>query len=50
MIPKEALEDAENDKEKIENAVPYAGDNLLNGAGNDGLPWFETMVEVSQPF
>jgi hypothetical protein len=49
LLPKEALEDAENDKEKIDNVVPFAGSNVLNGSGNEGLPWFQTMVEVSQP-
>lgn len=48
LLPKEALEDAENDKEKIENAVPYVGTNVLNGHGNEGLPWFETMVKGSR--
>jgi len=45
LLPKEALEDAESDKEKIENVV---GSNVLNGDGNEGLPWFETMVEGSK--
>lgn len=42
------MEDAENDKEKIENVVPFAGSNILNGEANEGLPWFETMVEGSK--
>jgi hypothetical protein len=48
VLPREALEDVENDKEKIGNAVPFAGSNTLNGSGNEGLPWFETMVEGSR--
>jgi hypothetical protein len=48
LLPKEALEDAENDKEKIDNVVPVASSSVLNGPGNEGLPWFQTMVEVSQ--
>jgi hypothetical protein len=50
LLPKEALEDAENDKEKIDNVVPFAGSNVLNGVVNEGLPWFQTMVEVSHSF
>ncbi|KUJ13046.1 uncharacterized protein LY89DRAFT_199712 [Mollisia scopiformis] len=42
LLPKEALDDAENDKEKIENVVPYAGNDI------EGLPWFETMVQGSR--
>ncbi|TVY82550.1 hypothetical protein LSUE1_G007791 [Lachnellula suecica] len=48
VLPSEALEDAENDKEKIENVVPFTGSNTLNGSANEGLPWFETMVEGSR--
>lgn len=48
VLPAEALQDAENDKEKIENVVPFAGSSTLNGSGNEGLPWFETMVEGSR--
>jgi hypothetical protein len=48
LLPKEALEDAENDKEKIDNVVPFAGSNTFIGAGNEVLPWFQTMVEVRQ--
>ncbi|KAG0652397.1 hypothetical protein D0Z07_1476 [Hyphodiscus hymeniophilus] len=48
LLPKEALDDAENDKEKIENVVPFAGSNNLNGGGSEGLPWFQTMVEGSR--
>ena len=50
LLPMEALEDAENDKKKIDNAVPFAGSNVLHGAGSEALPWFETMVEVSHYF
>lgn len=45
LLPKEALEDAENDKEKIEAAAPSPS----NRAGGQGLPWFETMVKGSRP-
>lgn len=48
LLPKEALEDTENDKEKIDNAIPFAGSNIPNGVGNEGLPWFQTMVEGSR--
>ena len=48
VLPTEALEDAENDKEKIENAVSFAGSNTVDGSGNEGLPWFESMVEGSR--
>lgn len=48
MLPKEATDDADSDKEKIENVVPYAGSNVLNGDANEGLPWFEKMVEGSR--
>ena len=47
LLPKEALEDVENDKEETDNPVPFAGSNVRNGVGNEGLPWFQTMVEVS---
>jgi hypothetical protein len=48
LLPKEAFEDAEHDKETIETAVPYAGSNILSSEVNEGLPWFETMVEGSK--
>lgn len=48
VLPSEALQDAENDKEKIGNVVPFAGSNTVNGPANEGLPWFETMVEGSR--
>jgi hypothetical protein len=47
LLPKEAMEDAENDKEKIDNAAPLAS-NILSVDGNEGLPWFEAMVEGSK--
>lgn len=50
LLPKEALDDAQDDKEKIDNVIPFAGSNTLNGAGNEGLPWFQTMVEVCRHF
>jgi len=42
-LPKEAIEDAENDREKIE-----AMERVQNGRGTEGLPWFETLVEGSR--
>jgi hypothetical protein len=48
LLPKEALDDAENGKDKIDNVVPFAGVNVLNGSVSEGLPWFQTMVEVRQ--
>lgn len=45
LLPKEALEDAQNDKQTIDSVIPHA-DN--NGAGEQGIPWFETMVEGSR--
>jgi len=44
VLPTEALEDAESDKEKIEKAVPIAGSYTTS----EGLPWFETMVDGSR--
>jgi hypothetical protein len=48
LLPKEAAEDAENDKEKIDNVVPHVGSNTLNGDANEGLPWFETILQGSK--
>lgn len=48
LLPKEATENAEIDKEKIENVVPHAGSNHLNGDANEGLPWFETILKGSK--
>ncbi|KAF4626004.1 hypothetical protein G7Y89_g12158 [Cudoniella acicularis] len=48
LLPQKAFEDAENNKEKVENVVPYADSNNLSGEANEGLPWFETMVEGSR--
>ena len=48
LLPREALDDAENDREKIDNVVPYAGSNVLNVEANEGLPWFETLVKGSK--
>ncbi|KAE8446680.1 hypothetical protein EG329_011724 [Mollisiaceae sp. DMI_Dod_QoI] len=48
LLPNEATDEAESDREKVENVVPYAGSNVLNGEVNEGLPWFETMVEGSK--
>lgn len=48
MLPKEALDDAESDKEKIENVAPFTGGTALSSDGDEGLPWFETMVKGSR--
>lgn len=43
LLPREALDDAENDREKIKTATkPRCAD------GEEALPWFETMVEGSR--
>jgi hypothetical protein len=44
LLPKEATEDVE--EKKVEN-VPYAG-STINSDANEGLPWFETMVQGSK--
>ncbi|KAL3419390.1 hypothetical protein PVAG01_09612 [Phlyctema vagabunda] len=44
LLPKEALEDAEHDKEKIEKVEPHARD----ADADEGLPWFNTMIEGSR--
>jgi len=41
LLPKEALDDAEADKQKIEKVGTDA-------AVNEGLPWFENLVEGSK--
>lgn len=43
LLPKEALEDVESDKRKIEQVAPDSG----NGE-KEGLPWFESLVEGSK--
>jgi hypothetical protein len=43
LLPKEAVEDAEHDNEKIEN-VPFTGSN----DAKEGLPWFESLVQGSK--
>lgn len=48
ILPSEALQDAEHDKEKIENVVPFAGSNTMNDPANEGLPWFQTLIEGSR--
>jgi hypothetical protein len=45
LLPKEALEDAENDKQTIKSVTPHSASNLTE---SQGLPWFETMVEGSK--
>ena len=48
LLPTDALEDAKDDKGTIEGLVPF-GSNALDGSGSEGLPWFQPLVEVSQP-
>ncbi|RAL58548.1 hypothetical protein DID88_003996 [Monilinia fructigena] len=45
LLPKEALEDAHNDKQTIETIIPH---NENDDEGKQGIPWFETMVEGSR--
>lgn len=42
LLPKEALEDAESDKEQIESVVQNAV------SVEEGLPWFDTLVRGSK--
>lgn len=44
MLSREALEDAEAGKEKIEKAVSVVG----SGGREGNLPWFETLVQGSR--
>ncbi len=46
LLPKEALEDVHSDEEKTENVVPFTGSHTVIGGGNEGLPWFQELVEV----
>jgi len=46
LLPKEATEDAENDKEVIEKAVTDVKGGDVEAS--EALPWFETMVEGSR--
>jgi len=48
LLPAEAVEDAENDKEKIDNVVASTGSSISKSDANEGLPWFETLVEGSR--
>jgi hypothetical protein len=43
LLPKEAVEDAEHDNEKIES-VTITG----SSDANEGLPWFESLVQGSK--
>lgn len=45
LLPKEALEDAQNDKQTIESVIPQTEHN---DEGEHGLPWFDAMVEGSR--
>ncbi len=48
LLPREAVEDAESDKEAIESVAPNGGSNGSNRDAIEGLPWFETMVQGSR--
>ena len=48
LLPKEALEDVEDDKERMETTASFAGNSLVSEDAREGLPWFETMVEGSK--
>ncbi|CAG8980432.1 hypothetical protein HYALB_00003997 [Hymenoscyphus albidus] len=55
LLPKEALEDVESDKQKtFKNVVPVIQTNTTGTTSttkhdvNEGLPWFETLVEGSK--
>jgi hypothetical protein len=43
LLPKEAVEDAEHDNEKIESVI-HTGNNDTT----EGLPWFESLVKGSK--
>lgn len=45
LLPEAVVMNAQHDKEVIENDIPR---NALSGDANEGLPWFDTMVEGSQ--
>lgn len=47
LLPKEALDEAERDKESISRVVPQGGMTAADEEGSEGLPWFETMIEGS---
>jgi len=46
LLPDEALVDAENDRETLKSVVPHAGG--IDTDENEGLPWFDTMVQGSK--
>ncbi len=48
LLPQEALEDAEDDKEKVENVTSVTDNSLLHGQATGQLPWFEAMVKGSR--
>lgn len=48
MLPEEALTDAESDREAIKSVVPHAGGSVVDGDENEGLPWFDTMIQGSK--
>lgn len=47
LLPKEALDEAERDRESISSVVPHSGQNGADDEGSEGLPWFESMIEGS---
>lgn len=48
LLPKEALDGVESDKQKIKNVVPVLTTGGTKNEVDEGLPWFETMVEGSK--
>lgn len=48
LLPEEALAGAENDKQAVQSIVPHAGGHPLDGDVNEGLPWFDAMIEGSK--
>lgn len=46
VLPREAIEDAEGERAVIGDVAREGGDGA--GGGEEGLPWFETMVKGSK--
>jgi hypothetical protein len=47
LLPKEALNDAENEKAQI-NSAANIGEKTLSNYTTEDLPWFETLVHGSK--